>query len=203
MISASTRTAPLASEDRAFIVDFDTRPRVAQRLTGDVTVLLRSLGSLTAGGATAIYDAASFSLNQFEREPGRRALVLLTDGHDQGSSLNAAHCAREARRLGVPLYILVLSPEVNLPTLYPRNPHRPRSVDFQLEALARETGGRLFFIEQMDGLGRAYAQINAELRSQYLLAFSTPEALSRQELDALKVEVEGKGLKVRTVTLSR
>lgn len=193
----------LEEEDRAFVVDFDTRPRVAQGLTGDVTTLLRSLGSLAAGGATAIYDAASFSLNQFEREPGRRALVLLTDGRDQGSSLSAAHCARDAKRLGVPLYILVLSPEVNLPGLYPRNPHRPKTVDFQLEGLARETGGRLFFIERMEGLSRAYSQINAELRSQYLLAFSTPEALARQELDAIKVEVEGRGLKVRTVTLTR
>ena len=193
----------LEEEDRAFVVDFDTRPRVAQGLTNDVTTLLRSLGSLAAGGATAIYDAASFSLNQFEREPGRRALVLLTDGRDQGSSLNAAHCARDAKRLGVPLYILVLSPEVNLPGLYPRNSHRPKTVDFQLEALARETGGRLFFIERMEGLGRAYSQINAELRSQYLLAFSTPEALARQELDAIKVDVEGRGLKVRTVTLTR
>ena len=72
-----------------------------------------------------------------------------------------------------------------------------------LRKVTSETGGRFYLVDSLEELDAAYAQINAELRSQYLLAFSTSEPLDRQELDAIRVEVEGRGLKVRTVTLSR
>ena len=64
-------------------------------------------------------------------------------------------------------------------------------------------GSGLFNLAGTADLGDVYATINAELRSQYLLAFSTDERLEEKELRSLGVEVEGKGLDVRTVTLNR
>ncbi len=189
--------------DRAFLVDFDTQPRLAQALTADVRRLLASLGTLRAGGATAIFDAAIFSLAQFEREPGRRALVLLTDGVDYGSRFGAKRGVEEARRLGVPLYVIAMSPEQGVLGLEPGRVQRLPPVDLGLEAFTQETGGRLFKIQGMNELDRAYQQINAELRSQYLLTFSSEEPLSDAELRSIKVRVDGRGLSVRTVVLNR
>ncbi|MGB5293793.1 MAG: hypothetical protein WBP34_02475, partial [Thermoanaerobaculia bacterium] len=61
------------------------------------------------------------------------------------------------------------------------------------------TGGGIFYITQMDQLDEAYAQINEELRSQYILSFSTERALEENELRKIKVEVAGEQLSVRAV----
>lgn len=193
------------AEDRAFLVDFDTHPKLAQSLTGDVPELLRSLQKLRVGGNTAIYDALVFSLAQFEAEPGRRALVLLTDGRDYGSKFSTKRSLADARRLGVPVYVIVLN---NLQNLIPgavmrKKPAKAPPVDAFLESYSRNTGGRLFSITETAALREVYATINAELRSQYLLAFSTDQALSDKELQSIDVDIETRGLSVRRVVLGR
>jgi VWFA-related protein len=197
-------SSTLKESDRGFLVDFDTKPRMAQGLTGELDVLLRGLRELRPGGATAIYDATVFSLSQFESEPGRRALVLLTDGRDYGSRFSTRRCVQEARRLGVPLYVIVLNNLGLMPNAWKMDtPQKPPPVDTNLETLSLQTGGRLFNLAGTAELADVYATINAELRSQYLLAFSTDERLEEKELKSLEVEVEGRGLEVRTVTLNR
>ncbi len=176
--------------DRAFLVDFDDRPRLAEPATGDRRRLLLSFGGLEAGGNTALYDAILFAMLQFEQGPGRRALVVLTDGEDYGSELSAHRAAEQARRYGVPVYVIDLSgvadPTRNFPKL-------------DLQAIAEATGGRLYMTASVERLEGAYAEILAELRSQYLLAFSTERTLSPAELGAIDVEVKEKGLRVRRV----
>jgi VWFA-related protein len=198
-------TSTLEEADRGFLVDFDTKPRMAQGLTGDLSVLLRGLGELRPGGATAIYDATVFSLAQFENEPGRRALVLLTDGRDYGSRFSTRRCVQEARRLGVPLYVIVLNNLGYLPNSWQPGKQQQKllPVDANLQTLTMQTGGRLFNLAGTEDLKNVYATINSELRSQYLLAFSTEERLDEKDLRAIEVEVGGKGLEVRTVTLNR
>jgi VWFA-related protein len=198
-------SSTLKEADRGFLVDFDTKPRMAEGLTGDLNVLLRGLRELRPGGATAIYDATVFSLSQFESEPGRRALVLLTDGRDYGSRFSTRRCVQEARRLGVPLYVIVLNNLGYLPNSWQPGvqQQQPPPVDASLETLSLQTGGRLFNLAGTADLANVYATINAELRSQYLLAFSTDERLEEKELRSIDVDVEGKGLEVRTVTLNR
>lgn len=193
------------SGDRAFLVDFDTQPRLAQGLTGDVGELAGALGRLRVGGNTAIYDAVIYSLDRFESEPGRRALVLLTDGRDYGSKFSTKRCLQEARRLGVPVYVIAIS---DLASRMPgawmqKRPKKAPPADAFLEKFSEATGGRLFSIAEMGQLGSVYETINAELRSQYLLAFSTPKPLTEKELESIGVEIEGPGLSARTVVLSR
>ena len=72
-----------------------------------------------------------------------------------------------------------------------------------VEAVAGETGGRVYYLRQMEVLDEAYAEIGAELRSQYLLAYTTEHRLSDEELLSLKVRVDGDGRKVRTVVGGR
>lgn len=180
----------LGEGDRAFLVDFSTEPRLAQAATGDLLRLLRSFGSLEASGATALYDSIVFSLSQLQDEGGRRALVLLTDGQDYGSRFGPRRCTEYARELGVPVYI------VSLAGLY-ADRRMPRVND--LEGIVGGSGGRIYYITQPEQLDQAYAQINAELRSQYVLAFGTDRALTPDELKSVEVEVKRPGAVVRTV----
>jgi VWFA-related protein len=182
--------ATIGALDQAFLVDFDSRPRLAQATTGDLLELFSTFNSLEPEGLTAVYDAIIFSMLQFEEAEGRKALVLLTDGDDVQSRYGPRRCIQYGKQLGVPVYILSLAGI--------QNPRRAlRKID--LESVTEGTGGGIFYITQMDQLDEAYAQINEELRSQYILSFSTERALKEDELRKIKVEVAGKELSVRTV----
>lgn len=181
--------------DRAFLVEFDNQPRLVQETTDDVALLLRRFRELEAGGATALYDAVVFSLVEIEASrsamDGRRALVLITDGDDYGSKFGSRRAIRTARELGTPIYGISLAP------LY-RERGSARAA--ALEALTDSTGGRTFSITDTAELARAFAEINLELRSQYILTFPTREALDDRALRDLEVEVPGRaGARVRTV----
>ena len=122
----------LAEEDRAFLVDFDDTVRPLQALTGSQPLLRARLHRLLAQGGTALNDGILFSLLQFRAEPGRRALVVVTDGDDLHSRTKRAQVADFAERMGVPIYFIALGWSDPRSTLVKR--------------LSRQTGGRLFRI---------------------------------------------------------
>lgn len=179
----------LAEGDRAFLVDIDTRPRVAQELTGDPEALAEAFAALEAEGDTALYDALTLAVVELRRHPGRRALVVLTDGEDSSSYLGLGRCLELARRSGVAVYVLSVGGLDERKTRPDRN--------LRLEAFARETGGRLYAVTGSKGLDRAYDQIRSELRSQYVLGVAADRALSPGELGELEVRVRERGVRVR------
>ena len=92
----------------------------------------------------------------------RRALVLLSDGEDTASTISYRDALEFARRSGVAIYTIGLN---------------IGSLDFdvrkKLNELSKETGGRTFMIKKAQDLVGVYDDIEDELRSQYLLAFSS------------------------------
>lgn len=175
--------------DRAFLVDFSDRPHLIQPATGDVDEILQRFSRLRAGGATALYDSIVFSTVQLWDQPGRRAVVLLTDGDDTGSRMPTRRAIQYSRLVGSPVYI------ISLAGLYNER-GSVRKVD--LEAITGHTGGRIYYIDDISKLGGAYDQINRELRSQYVLAFATDRPLTEDEIDDISVKVDEKGVDVRT-----
>ncbi|MEO1370311.1 MAG: VWA domain-containing protein, partial [Acidobacteriota bacterium] len=151
--------------------------------------LMRGLNRLEAAGKTAMYDAIVFSLLQFENQGGRRALVVLSDGDDIDSRFGPKQCIDMARDAGVPVYVIGLGA---LDTLRRSLPKR------ELRQITEETGGNLFFVDTFEQLADAYAQINAELRSQYSLGFYADDDLTDDDKREVEVRVRG-GLDARTV----
>ena len=180
--------------DRSFLVDFDSQPRLAQAMTQDLGEMVRGLGTMRAGGFTALYDSIIFSLLQFDEREDRRALILLTDGDDYKSRFSARQASLQSRAIGVPVYILSLAQ---------LDSFRLAQRKADLEAIARQTGGHVFYVSSREELSPAYAKIGAELRSQYLLAFSTPQELSEKDLQKIEVKVRGRGLSIRAVVGGR
>ncbi|HEX4954370.1 MAG TPA: VWA domain-containing protein [Thermoanaerobaculia bacterium] len=179
----------LGKIDRAFVVDFSDRPRLRHRPSGSVAELLASFRTFQAAGSTALYDALLFSLLEFSSQPGRHALVALTDGSDTHSRSGPNKVIQYARRLGVPVYLIVLGGERAV----------TGTASLEIEAIAKQTGGRLAFPESVEELSSVYQQIQAELRSQYLLTFYTERELSPETLRSIKVDVTGKGREARVV----
>jgi VWFA-related protein len=180
--------------DRAFVVDFDRQPRLRQGTTDDVAELMLSLAQLEADGATAMYDAIVFSMLQFEKQPGRKALVVLTDGDDHDSRYGPKDCLEYGQSAGVPIYVIGLGGLDGLRRAY--------SVS-DLERVTARTGGRLYFVESLEELQWAYDEINAELRSQYSLTFYADADLSPEERRKVEVRLARPGLEPRTVLGSR
>lgn len=189
-------TQVVTDEDRALVIDFDTRPRVARPLTGDLGDLLNSLGGLEAEqqGTTALYDSVIFAALELPRGQQRKAIVLLTDGDDYRSRFSLGRAIDTAQQAGVPVYVVSLAGIQD-----PRRQFRRTDLD----TLTGETGGEAYYLAQVGELGPTYAKIARELRSQYLLAFPTARQLSEDDLGSLQVEVPGRGLRLRTVVGGR
>ncbi len=182
--------ATLREGDRAFLVDFDTQPRLAQAPTSELRQLFRAFPRLVAEGATALYDSIVFSLLQFGEGPGRKALVVLTDGDDYQSRFGPARAIEDARKSGVPVYVIGLGDPRLLKKIYKQN---------DLDSITGRTGGRAFFAAAPEELEATYAEIEAELRSQYFLTFYAPAS----ELPTVVVEVKRPGIGARTVVGAR
>jgi VWFA-related protein len=180
--------------DRAFLVDFDTKPRLAHAMTRNMMDLIKAMGSLRADGNTALFDSIVFSILHFEEGEDRRAVVLLTDGDDYKSRFSQRQAALQARAAGTPVYMVSLAGMDWL---------RPAMKKDDLELIARQTGGHVFYVSAKPELDQAYARIGAELRSQYVLAFATDKPLTEDELAKLEVRVSRPGATVRAVVAGR
>lgn len=154
----------LAANDRAFLVDFDDTVRFLQPPTGNVPLLNARLNRLLVGGGTALNDGVLFSLLQFRREPGRRALVVVSDGHDENSRSRAAQVGDFAEWIGVPVYFIGVG--------------RSAPPMVLVRKLTRRNGGRFFRIhpglpraEVAAEMERIFERIDADLRHQHVLTY--------------------------------
>ena len=179
----------LRPRDRAFIETFSDRPDLLAGFTADFSTIENALLALYPDRATALYDAIIMGLFQFSGVTGRRAMVVLTDGEDTASQNGFDEALGYAQRMGVTVYTIGVSiPSTKVTTRW------------QINKLASVTGGRAFFVSEKSGLDRIYADINRELRTQYLIAYTSNSEKPLDELRKIKVEVDRKGIKVRTIT---
>lgn len=179
--------AMVGPRDRCFALSFSDKPKLLMERTSDVGAVAEQLEGLQAMGATSLHDAVVTSLYYFRGVRGRRALVLLSDGEDTSSSLAFKDALEYARRSGVSIYAIGL-----------RIGRGDITVRGKLDALAKETGGRTYYIENAADLGTAYAEIEKELRSQFLLAYNSDQG-GKQGFREVKVEVQGGKLEARTI----
>ncbi|HCX31527.1 MAG TPA: hypothetical protein DHU55_17420 [Blastocatellia bacterium] len=177
--------------DRATIVSFTGVPTVEQELTNDLSKLHRGIervkvelppeseqtGSEEGGqpkeddpndprGYTSIWDATWMAINtMLSKTPDRtrRAIILLTDGDDTRSKINKQDVIDAAIKADVVIYSIGIRdrdfPEGKLDS-------------GALRKVSDHTGGRAFFPSQPSELPLAFSQIDQELRSQYLIAYS-------------------------------
>lgn len=177
----------LTERDRAALITFSDEPELVVRFTNSQEVLAGGLAGLVTDGETALYDSVIFSLHYFSGLPGKRAVVILTDGEDSISNYTYADAVDFARRTGVAIYIIGLNLE--------RQSHDVRS---KMRRLASETGGECYFIDNARHLERVYDSIQEELRSQYLIAYqsSTPGG---EEFREVEVKMDSKTLEAKTI----
>jgi Ca-activated chloride channel family protein len=181
----------ITPKDRASVITFNSQPTLAVRFTNDETVLAGGLAGLKADGNTALYDSIIYSLYYFGGIKGKRAIILLSDGKDEGSHYSYGDALEYARRSGVAIYTV----GINLS-------RQDADVRLKLSRLSDETGGRVFMIEKANELERIYDIIQTELRSQYLLAYQSSkerEPGDAEKFRTVEVKVARPGMEAKTL----
>ncbi len=186
--AAATRFvgAALASPEVGLaVLSFADRLRAETGFGDRPAELERALAGLVARGETTLWDSIAEAAASFGEAPGQRALVLFTDGADEGSATDLAGAVAAAQRQRVSVFVIA-----------PAGSFADRQARREVERLAEQTGGQSWMIDGLDGLGEIYAAIAAQLRVRYLLAYTAP-ADGGDGYRRLRVEVERAGASVR------
>ena len=131
-------------------------------------------------GSTAIWDAVALTSNNIltkSQGQRRRAIILLTDGIDTTSRLSLKQAVNSALAAETVVYAIGIGNN-KLEGVY-RDP---------LRDIAERTGGRAFFPDKKFDLNAAFAEIERELRTQYLIAYSSTN--KKRDGAYRKIEIE-------------
>ena len=177
----------IREQDRASLITFNDQPELVVPFTNELGVLAGGLAGLVAEGETALYDSLIFALHYFNGLRGKRALILISDGEDSSSEYRFDEVLEFARHAGVAIYTVGLQ--------IPTRRTRERSM---LLRLARETGGRTFFIETAQELRSVYEKVENDLRSQYLITYQSSQTGGEDRFREIELRVHPKGLRTKT-----
>ncbi|HEY3581048.1 MAG TPA: VWA domain-containing protein [Pyrinomonadaceae bacterium] len=144
-------------------------------------------------GTTAIWDAVALtSSNVLENAPGlrRRAIILLTDGIDTTSRLSLKEAVNRALAAETVVYVIGIG-DNKMEGVF-RDP---------LRDIAERTGGRAFFPDKKFDLNSAFAEIEQELRTQYLIAYSSTNKKHDGAYRKITIEVTNPELRKQNLKL--
>ena len=200
----------LRQKDEAFLLSFDVDVDLLQDYTNSPRLLTRAMDKAeinTAGGngaagipgagggtvptygtpkGTLLYDAVYLASNEkMTQESGRKAMILLTDGEDEGSSRKIQEAIAAAQKSNVLVYVILIADR----GFYGGFGYSGYSA---MKRLTEETGGRLIDVgNNGKKLEAAFQQIEDELRTQYVATY-TPSNLKLDgtcQGDGMKVQV--------------
>jgi Ca-activated chloride channel family protein len=163
----------LGDLDRAMLVAIGSEVEVPVPLTADRSAVVAALLALDPWGSTALHDAVVTAFDAIEPAPGRRALVLVSDGLERNSRRSAAEVLARTRASDVLAYPVVLQ----------------RDVPPVLEHLAVATGGQALRVGRLEDLPTVMRRIASELRHQYLLGYQPLRATRAGEYRRIQVRI--------------
>jgi len=175
----------LRPTDRVTVLGFNDNVFTLARPTVDLAARLKAVDRPAPWGGTALYDVIVQAIDQLGRQPGRRALVVFTDGEDLNSRVPLETAERRLEASDVTLYPIGQGRAPTMPAL--------RTV---LERLAKRSGGRAFF-ESLDKLDEVFSAIIDELSNQYLLGYVPVNNSRDGRWHTLRVEVPKRDVRIR------
>jgi VWFA-related protein len=206
------------NEDVAFLIRFDFEAELLQDVTGSHSLLEAAMedvepagmqrrppivppwgpggrgrwGGRGGGGGTVLYDAVYLAAEELmKKQEGRKALILLTDGLDNGSQKTLAQAEEAAQRSDTLVYsILFEDPEMQFRGFGGRMPRGLDGGDI-LKQLSRVTGGRFFEVTKRSPIERVFVDIEEDLRNQYSLGY-TPESDNNNSREYRKIRLTAK-----------
>jgi VWFA-related protein len=207
-VGASFLSQILRDKDEAFVISFDIDTELLQDYTNDVHRLKTALNKAkinvdhASGGipgigggpipnrnpaGTVLYDAVYLSSHDMlAKEIGRKAMILLTDGQDEGSKLKIKDAIEAAQKSDSIVYVLLCADRGSYFSM-----GMSYNGEGEMRKLTEQTGGRVINVgNKFEKLKEAFDQIANELRSQYNIGYTS----TNDKLDGSyrKLEIKSK-----------
>ncbi len=175
----------LRAGDSVAVYSFNSSVTELQPFTTDISAAKRAVLRTQALGETALYDALARVSRDLAGRPGKKVIVVFTDGNDNSSTLTTDTAILRAKATGVPVYTIAQGEAL----LYP-------AFVKQLAEVSKATGGESFVIHEPNEIGVVFEKVSEELTHGYLLTFAPPPAQDRS-FHAIELMLQTKGLKPR------
>jgi len=174
----------LRPEDEVMLIGVSGAVTVLAPLSRDRAAQHRALDALTPWSTTSLYDALIAGIGLIQPAPGRRALIVLSDGEDRYSEATPAAVLDRARRSDVLVYPIAIDGPA--PAVFAE--------------IASVTGGRSFALKSPKALDEALSSVATDLREQYLLGYA-PAPAEGSAADggwhSIDVRVPGRDVRIR------
>ena len=216
-------------KDTAFVIHFDFEVELLQDLTNSKVALQKSLDRLEVGGrqlqrrgggggypggggggrhfgggGTHLYDAVYLGSDEIlKKQQGRKALIVLSDGMDNGSKLTLEKAVETAQRSDTLVYSILFE-DPNGDRGFGGRGHwgggRRGGVAGRqvLQRLSRETGGRYFEVSKKEPIDKVYESLEEELRSQYSIGYTPDTKTASNDYRRIHLMTKQKSLIVQT-----
>jgi len=159
--------------DEFFVVQFSDQARLLGGFTTEPDEIYQRLGFVEARGWTALLDAVALGTHQMRSARNRRrVLLILSDGNDNNSRFSESEIKNMVVEGDLRVYAIGLG-------------YRPRL----LQQLADETGGKVLVAENVNDLPNVVQRLSSEIRSQYLLGYSSTNPHNDGKYRRVRIEV--------------
>ncbi|MEJ7604890.1 MAG: VWA domain-containing protein [Bryobacteraceae bacterium] len=192
------------SKHMAFLISFGSEAELLQDSTGEtaasgldglrvraspVGILPGPVPTASQPRGTILFDAVALAATEkLQREVGRKAIVIITDGVDHGSRFTISEAIAAAHKSDAIIYsIQYIDPMYQM----------FGSGDGDLKKMSEETGGRLFRVGRKNSLEEIFTQIQEEMRSQYSAAYTPLNANKDGAFRKVEIKTARKDLKVQ------
>jgi len=176
----------LSPKDQVTLTAFNDNMFTLTRRDSTPEQRLRAVDKLAPWGGTALNDVIVRGLQQLSKQPGRRVLVVFSDGEDKSSHSTLAAVERAVRASDATLFMVALGRGVRNATL-----------KSSIERMVDLTGGRALFVEHAEQLDEPFAEILDELSNQYLLGYQSTNTRHDGSWREIKLELPDHRYNVR------
>jgi VWFA-related protein len=185
------------NKDHVFIMQFDLAVQTRQPLTGSRRELDQALAFVDTptrnqlrsqyGGGTLLFDSiVDASTDIMKKQQGRKALIVLSDGGENGSDATLSDAIEAAQRAETLIYTILFSDGS-----YGANPGI-------MQRLAKETGGGYFEVSKKLTIDQVFALIEEDLRNQYSIGFASDRPAPVSEFRKIQLTLKKPGLVVQS-----
>jgi VWFA-related protein len=199
----------LRKKDIAFLISFGEESELLQDYTGSPRLLLEGLNQLRVSGSssgglhpgpvptisqprgTVLFDAIYLAANdKLKGEVGRKVIVVITDGVDQGSKLTRTQAIEAAQKADAVIYSIDYEDPRYHGMFGP-------SGDPDLKRMSDETGGHVYHVDRKNTLDHVFKELQDEMRSQYLIGYSSTNETKNGGYRRLEIRTSNKDLRVQ------
>jgi Ca-activated chloride channel family protein len=177
----------LRDEDTVAIYSFSTSLNQLMDFTTDKAAAKQAVLRTRANGSTALFDAVSELARDMAPRPGKKAMVVFTDGDDNASLLNIKAAVQRAKKAGVPVYAIAEGDAL-----------KSKGLLNELKDIAEMTGAQSYQAHKTSEIAGIFEAITGDLQHTYMMAYQAPASTDRR-WRTIELTVTGlKGGKVRS-----